>query len=166
MISALLVLSSLIIAIMALVFTYDAVMIGEMFIAGAGGLMGPCFFSLAYDSIPARYVAMSLGIIESAQMLGDSWCTYVGSLTQMHVQVGMRIIATICICPVPALLLYVRKNPHGRWHYGSCYRRSYEVGKPTRLPRGSRPEDAGSNCCTWRSYSERGRVCVAVWGVT
>jgi hypothetical protein len=44
MISALLVLSSLIIAIIALVFSYDAVMIGEMFIAGAGGLMGPCFF--------------------------------------------------------------------------------------------------------------------------
>ena len=27
------------------------------------------------------------------------------------------------------------------WHYGSCYRRSYEVGKPTRLPQGLRPED-------------------------
>ena len=27
------------------------------------------------------------------------------------------------------------------WHYGSAYRRDYEVGKPTRLPRGLRPED-------------------------
>ena len=27
------------------------------------------------------------------------------------------------------------------WHYGSSYRRSYDVGRPTRLPRGLRPED-------------------------
>ena len=27
------------------------------------------------------------------------------------------------------------------WHYGSSYHRSYEVGRPTRLPRGLRPED-------------------------
>ena len=27
------------------------------------------------------------------------------------------------------------------WHYGSSYHRSYEVGRPTRLPRGLHPED-------------------------
>ena len=27
------------------------------------------------------------------------------------------------------------------WHYGSTYRRNYEVGKPTGLPQGLRPED-------------------------
>ena len=47
------------------------------------------------------------------------------------------------------------------WHYGSCYRRSYEAGKPTRLPQGLRPEDP---IVALGGRIPNEGVCVLVWG--